>query len=347
MCGNEVPKRKHRGLEWLIERVWIGILCGTLAAQPIWSQSASDGGASSGQVAPSRLQIKVLTPVPLTEPAGALSANHVAVQILDPWGMPVPRATVSFRLPEAGPGGVFLNGLSTEVAIADGEGKASVQGFDWRAEAGSTFLHVVAAYGEVRAGAMIEVQLSRKAEAPPTVVSSATPKRSEQLPASAFPVPQPAAAEATAAQSRETPVAQAPETRARPVIGQVAAPATRRNDEVLASVRRAPREETPPAPPPDFQSAKAGLRDQHPARTADASRDLPSEAESASYVKVKRKSGGGSKLLLLLLVAGAAAGGAVAAGMSGGSGGSNPGPGNPSAPPVSIGTPTVIVTGGN
>lgn len=347
MCGNEVPKRKHRGFKWLLERVWIGLLCGTLVAQPLWSQSAPDAANSSGNAAPIRLQIKVLTPVPLTEPAGALSANRVAVQIVDPWGMPVPRATVSFRLPEAGPGGVFLNGLSTEVAIADAEGKASVQGFDWRPEAGSTFLHVVAAYGEVRAGAMIEVQLSRKAEPPPAVVSSVTPKRSEALPASAFPVPNPGAAEPPAAETRKTPAAELSETRARPVIGQMATTASHRNDEVVASVRRVPREETPTAPPPDFQSAKARLRDQNAAPNADASRDVPSESETASYVRVKRKSGGGNKLLILLLVAGAAAGGAVAAGMSGGSGGSNPGPGNPSAPPVSIGTPTVIVTGGN
>ncbi|MDZ7639208.1 MAG: hypothetical protein U5J83_13315 [Bryobacterales bacterium] len=330
--------RAIRELSRLLTPLWVALLCVSLVAQPLRSQSASTGNPEPGQSAPTRLQIKILSPAPLSEPAGALSANQVRVQVLDGWGMPVPGATLSFRLPEAGPGGVFLNGLSTEVVIADRQGMATVQGFDWRAEAGTSFLHVIAAYGEIRAGAMVEVQLGRKVrDVPPaaTVRQGTDPGELRSAPVaapSAFPLP------AESRTSQQPPPVAAVEpgrkpSSARAVLGQSASevsPELPAQAMVRRPVTPAPRELPPPAPPADYQAPNV----------------VPSD--SGSYVTVKRKPGGAGKMLLILVVAAAAAGGAVAAGVvSGGSSSTSSGNGGSSGPPViGIGSPSITVTGG-
>ncbi|MCC7342102.1 MAG: hypothetical protein IT170_13565 [Bryobacterales bacterium] len=329
-----MPRSMARRASRWRTRACAGMLCAALVVQPLLAQSISGKPANPepGQSAPTRLQIKVLTPVPLHEPPGALSANQVTVQVLDGWGMPVPGATVSFRLPEAGPGGVFLNGLSTEVAIADREGKAAVRGFDWRAETGTSFLHVIAAYGEVRAGAMVEVQLSRKLAASPPVAAPAGAAQTgapASAPPSAFPLPEESRAVRITAAPPDA-VARRQEER-RPAIGESPAAAVESaatKAVIPHPIAPAPRERTPPAPPADYQS--------------------PNTADTASYVTVKRKRGGGSRMLLILAVAAAAAGGAVAAVVAGG--GSAPRGGNNSGGAgsvgVTIGSPSITVTGG-
>lgn len=314
-------------------RACAAILCAVLAVQPLFSQSASPAHPEPGQAAPTRLQIKVLSPAPLSEPAGALSANRLIVQIIDGWGMPVPGATVSFRLPEAGPGGVFLNGLSTEVAIADREGKAAVQGFDWRAEPGASFLHVIAAYGDIRAGAMVEVQLGRKVEAlpPSATVSRDSPGAPAAITPSAFPLPEESRAVRTTAAPPIEPIRK--QKGGRVVIGQNASDAAVEPASARAAIPKptapAPREMAPSAPTVDYQASNA--------------------TDTPSYVTVKQKSGSGSKMLLILVVAAAAAGGAVAAGVARGgssSSGSNS-PGSPSPAGIAIGSPSITVTGGS
>lgn len=330
-------------------RVCASILCALLVAQPLLAQSAQPASSEPGQAAPTRLQIQVLTPVPMLEPAGALSANRVMVQVLDGWGMPVPGAAVSFRLPEAGPGGAFLNGLSTEVAIADREGKAAVQGFDWRAEAGTSFLHVIAAYGDIRAGAMVEVQLGRKVTGSPPAVSASgasRPAETAAVPPSAFPLPeeshvgrQTAAPAGNIGRQTAAPAGEPPPERSsgRAAIGQnrtksqVPSPPARAaapNPVVPNPAAPAPRETVPSAPLADYQS--------------------PSVADTASYVTVKRKSGGGGKTLLFLVVAAAAAGGAVAAVVGSGGSASSGGNGSGGTSPgsITIGSPSISVTGG-
>ncbi|MCC6263562.1 MAG: hypothetical protein IT169_08295 [Bryobacterales bacterium] len=335
MGGNAVPRSMARTASRWRTRACAGMLCAVLVAQPVLAQSGSGNPANPepGQSAPTRLQIRVLTRTPLVEPAGALSANQVTVQVLDGWGMPVPGATISFRLPEAGPGGVFLNGLSTEVAIADREGKAAVRGFDWRPEPGTSFLHVIAAYGEVRAGAMVEVQLSRKVAASPPVAAPAGAAQTSapaSAPPSAFPLPEESrAVKVTAAPADATARRQA---ESRPAVGEspsaaVVEPAAARAV-IPHPIAAAPRERIPAAPPADYQA--------------------PNTADTASYVTVKRKSGGGNRTMLLLVVAAAAAGGAVAAVVAGGGsapgGGSNSGGAGPAG--VTIGSPSITVTGG-
>ncbi|MCZ2157625.1 MAG: hypothetical protein LC114_27635 [Bryobacterales bacterium] len=280
-----------------------------LAVQPAYTQSAVAADPSPSQTAPTRLEIRILTPTPLSEPAGALSANRIAVQIVDGWGMPVSGATVSFRLPEAGPGGVFLNGLSTEIAIADREGRAAVQGFDWRAETGTSFLHVIAAYGGVRAGAMVELQL--------------LPRTS-----SGRPMPEPAGARSTLPSAPQA-TRSAEAEYGRVILGRQADEASSDENRRNASVP----DPTPPAP--------REIRASAPMENGSTA----SSASPAPYVTVSRKSGGGKTLLVIGIVA-AAAGGALVAGMvRHGSSASQTGSANPNPAGIVIGSPSISVTG--
>lgn len=281
------------------------LLIALLGVPPLPAQS--DGRAGEGP--PTRLQIHVLTQTPLTQPTGTLSAHSLQVRITDEWGMPVRGVTVSFRLPEVGPGGAFLNGLSSEIAVSDERGEAAVQGFDWREEAGVTFVHVIAAYGAVRAGAMVEVHLVRKPVALPPEVSAApggTPAR----------------------QPRE--------------LGQMATAESAPPAALAVPVQRAPREHTPP--PPDTAYPPPMVRTTRPGQ---APVEDGQDSSQDAYVRVKKGSNGGSgKLWLVLLMAGAA-GGAVATSLAiGSSSGNGNSGGNPPGPPViRIGNPTITISG--
>src|SRR5437660_12734608 len=73
------------------------------------------------------LQIKITEGDAITHAAGSRSAHPITVQVTDDTGQAVFGAAVSFRLPDEGPGGLFANGLRTEVAISDVNGRATVR----------------------------------------------------------------------------------------------------------------------------------------------------------------------------------------------------------------------------
>ncbi|MCW5965057.1 MAG: hypothetical protein KIT83_13540 [Bryobacterales bacterium] len=321
----------------------LAILLAVVLAMPsLPAQSNEAPGA-----APTRLKIQALTPAPLTEIAGTLSANVLQVRITDEWDMPVRGATVSFRMPEAGPGGVFLNGLSSEIALTDERGEAAVRGFDWRSDAGITFVHVIAAFGTARAGAMVEVHLARKVkEFPSSAAGPANPAPAERATAPASTVtenPPPEAREVAAEPRAVNPVIEA-----RPALGQAApepAPEERRAA-LLPTVNRAPRDL--PSEPPDTGHLPPMVRVK--GKAARRSDDDSSDPAARALVGVKQNGGGGGgKALLVVLVAGAAAGGALAVSMGRGGGGSAGGPGGGTTPPpvIRIGNPTITITGGN
>jgi hypothetical protein len=74
------------------------------------------------------------------------------VEITDETGKPVEGAAVSFHLPEEGPGGVFANGMRTEVAVTDSHGRAGVHGLQLNRAAGRFMILVVASKEQARAG---------------------------------------------------------------------------------------------------------------------------------------------------------------------------------------------------
>jgi hypothetical protein len=74
------------------------------------------------------------------------------VEVTDETGKPVEGAAVSFHLPEEGPGGVFANGMRTEVAVTDSHGHASVHGLQLNRAPGPFQIRIVASKEQARAG---------------------------------------------------------------------------------------------------------------------------------------------------------------------------------------------------
>ncbi|MFB3826813.1 MAG: hypothetical protein ACE15B_08590 [Bryobacteraceae bacterium] len=95
---------------------------------------------------------------------GAQLARPLAVEITDDAGRPVPGASVSFHLPDDGPGGVFSGGLRTDVQVTDERGRASAQGIQFNRVAGPFEIRIIAIKDQVRAGT---ISLQYIAEAAP------------------------------------------------------------------------------------------------------------------------------------------------------------------------------------
>jgi hypothetical protein len=106
------------------------------------------------------LQIKVLEGDGLVHSAGSKASRCVTVQVSDEIGKPVSGVSVSFRLPDEGPGGLFRNGLRTEVVTTGPDGLASVKGMRWNTQTGPFELRVVAAKDRARAGILVPQYLA-------------------------------------------------------------------------------------------------------------------------------------------------------------------------------------------
>jgi hypothetical protein len=106
--------------------------------------------AATAQVA--ILQIRVIEGEGAVHAPGARSTRPLTVEVTDETGKPVEGAAVSFHLPEEGPGGVFANGMRTEVAVTDSHGHASVHGLQLNRAAGPFQIRIVASKEQARAG---------------------------------------------------------------------------------------------------------------------------------------------------------------------------------------------------
>ena len=98
------------------------------------------------------LQIQVIEGEGAVHPPGSRSSRPLTVEITDETGKPVPGAAVSFHLPEDGPGGVFVNGLRTEVAITDAKGRASLHGLQVNRISGRFQIRIMVSKEQARAG---------------------------------------------------------------------------------------------------------------------------------------------------------------------------------------------------
>jgi hypothetical protein len=101
------------------------------------------------------LQIKIMEGDAATHIPGSRSAQPLTVEIADGAGHAVSGAAVSFRLPDSGPGGVFANGLRTEIAISDANGRASVRHLQFNDTPGDFQIRIMAAKEDARAGALV------------------------------------------------------------------------------------------------------------------------------------------------------------------------------------------------
>lgn len=127
----------------------------------VWAL-AWTGVAGFGQEA---LRVEITEGAGAVVPAQAFSSRRFAVVVKDASGRPVPGATVHFRLPAEGPGGVFASGLRTESTLSGPRGEAVVYGIRWGTAPGRLEILVAATEGSRRGEARIPVEVSATAAA--------------------------------------------------------------------------------------------------------------------------------------------------------------------------------------
>ncbi len=98
------------------------------------------------------LQIRVIEGEGAVHAPGSRSTRPLTVEVTDETGKPVEGAAISVHLPEEGPGGVFANGMRTEVAVTDSHGHASVHGLQLNRAPGPFQIRIVASKEQARAG---------------------------------------------------------------------------------------------------------------------------------------------------------------------------------------------------
>src|SRR5271168_2531441 len=109
---------------------------------------------------PAIVQVRVVEGDGAVYAIGSRATRGITVQVTDESGKPVEAASVSFRLPEEGPGGTFSSGSKSEIATTRGDGRASVWGMQWNRTAGSFEVRVTVVKGQTRAGTVCAQFLS-------------------------------------------------------------------------------------------------------------------------------------------------------------------------------------------
>lgn len=135
----------------------------------------------------SALHIKIVAGDGGVHAPGSHAGKPLTVEVTDATGKPVSGVHVSFQVPEEGPGGLFSNGLRTDIATTDNNGHASARGLQLNREAGSFNVRITAAKEQARAGTIAKLSIggagdqiesaNRKADAP------AIPAKTEAAPA--------------------------------------------------------------------------------------------------------------------------------------------------------------------
>ncbi len=123
------------------------------------------------------LQIKVLEGEGAVHPAGARVSRPLTVEITDETGRPVPGAAVSFQLPADGPGGLFSNGLRTDLAITDASGRAAIRSLLLNRTAGQFRIRITAVKEQARAGIVSFQYVNGPASAHPSEEPAAAAKQ--------------------------------------------------------------------------------------------------------------------------------------------------------------------------
>ncbi len=153
--------------------------------------------AAMGQIAV--IKIKVVVCECAVHPLGAHVSHPLTVEVTDEIGKPVSGAAVSFQLPPEGPGGLFSNGLRTDLVLTDASGRASIHAMQLNRSGGPFRIRIAAVKELARAGAISTqyIGVARAAVANVASVASAA------NPAPASVSPPPAAPPPAAAKSGE------------------------------------------------------------------------------------------------------------------------------------------------
>src|SRR5688500_1239305 len=91
----------------------------------------ADGGQAQTESAPATLRIRVLDGEGAIHTAGTRSSQPIVVFLTDESGRPVEGASVSVRLPDEGPTGVFASGMRTEIAVTGPDGRIAIRSIQW------------------------------------------------------------------------------------------------------------------------------------------------------------------------------------------------------------------------
>jgi len=110
------------------------------------------------------VQLKVVEGEGIVYRAGTRATHGLTVLVTDEAGQPVQNASVSFRLPDSGPSGVFSSGLRTEVVTTGADGHASAWGMQWNKTAGPVEIRITAVQDQARAGIISTQYLSDTVE---------------------------------------------------------------------------------------------------------------------------------------------------------------------------------------
>lgn len=125
-----------------------------LTVQVAWSVPPvpADGRQEQPSSSPAILRIRVLEGEGAIHTAGTRSTQPITVFLTDEAGSPVGGASVSLRLPDEGPTGVFANGMRSEIGVTGSDGRVSIRGIQWADAAGPVQLRITANKGDARAG---------------------------------------------------------------------------------------------------------------------------------------------------------------------------------------------------
>ena len=105
------------------------------------------------------LHIKIVAGDGGAHAPGSHVGKPLTVEVTDATGKPVPGAKVSFQAPEEGPSGLFTNGLRTDLATTDSNGRATVHGLQFNRVAGWFNVRVTASKEQARAGTVARLSI--------------------------------------------------------------------------------------------------------------------------------------------------------------------------------------------
>ena len=126
----------------------------------------ADGGQVQTDPAPAILRIRVLEGEGSIHTAGTRSSQPIVIFLTDEAGRPVEGASVSLRLPDEAPTGLFANGMRTEIAVTGPDGRVAIRGIQWARAAGPVQLRITANKGEARAGILSTQYVTEPAGSP-------------------------------------------------------------------------------------------------------------------------------------------------------------------------------------
>jgi hypothetical protein len=108
---------------------------------------------------PAALDIRVTEGEAAVYATGSRATRGVTVLVTGEDGQPAAGVTVTFTLPQEGPGGMFASGTRTEIATTRADGLATAWGMQWNRTPGVFEMRITAVKGPARAAVVSQQSL--------------------------------------------------------------------------------------------------------------------------------------------------------------------------------------------